>query len=88
MKDKFNSFIIFLVLAALPLLSLAGCSDNQGSVPNSNQTYSGSSTNNSSSTGHTESTAKKPEDNSSEDTASKKILFEKEISSMQIKRKL
>ena len=70
MKDKFNAFKLFLVIATLPLVSLTGCSDNQGSVPNSNQSYSGSSTNSSSSKGNSESSTVKPEDNSSEDTAS------------------
>ena len=70
MKDKFNAFKLFLVIAALPLVSLTGCSDSQGSVPNSNQSYSGSSTNSSSSAGNSESTVKKTEDNSSKDTAS------------------
>ena len=70
MKDKFNAFKLFLVIAALPLVSLTGCSDSQGSVPNSNQSYSGSSTNSSSSKGNSESSTVKPEDNSSEDTAS------------------
>ena len=70
MKDTFNAFIIFLVIAALPLVSLAGCSDSQSSVQNSAPTYSESSTNNLSSTGKSESSTVKPEDNSSEDTAS------------------
>ena len=70
MKDKLNTFIIFLVIAALPLLSLAGCSEKQNAPQNSDSTYSGSSTNNSSSTGYSESTAKKLRENSSDDTAS------------------
>ena len=43
MKDQFNAFIIFLIIAALPLLSLAGCSEKQGAPQSSDQTYSGSS---------------------------------------------
>ena len=70
MKPKSNVYTIFLAIVALPLLSLAGCSDNQSSVPNSNRTYSESGTNNSSSTVYSESSAKKPEVNSSDDTAS------------------
>ena len=69
MKDKLNAFIIFLAIAAMPLLSLAGCSEKQSSVQNSAPTYSGNSTNNLSSAGYTESTAKKPADNSSGNTA-------------------
>lgn len=68
MKDQLNVFIIFLIIVALPLLSLAGCSDDQSPVQNSDQTYSGNSTNNSSSNGNSESAAKKPVDNSSDDS--------------------
>ena len=70
MKPKLTAYIIFLVIVALPLLALAGCSDRQSSFQNSAPTYSGSSTNNSSSTGYSESSTNKPEDNSSDDTAS------------------
>lgn len=70
MKAKLNACIIFLAIVALPLLSLAGCSNNQRSVPNSSQTYSGSNTNNLSSTGISESSAEKSEDNSFDDNAS------------------
>ena len=70
MKDKFNAFKLFLVIAALPLVSLAGCSDKQSSVPNSNQSYSGSGTNSPSSKVNSESGTVESEDNSSDDTAS------------------
>ena len=70
MRSKITACILCISIAALPLLSMTGCSDNQSSVPNSNQTYSGSGTNNSSSTGYSESTTNKSEDNSSDDTAS------------------
>ena len=70
MKAKSIVYIIFLALVALPLLSLAGCSDSQSSVQNSAPTYSGSSTNNLSLTGKSESGTVKPEVNSSDDTVS------------------
>ena len=70
MKAKLNAYILFLALIALPLLSLAGCSEDQSAAPNSSPTYSGSSTNNLSSTAKSESSMVKPEVNSSVDNTS------------------
>ena len=71
MKDKFNSFIIFLVIAAMPLLSLAGCSDDQSQIQNSNQTYSENSTNNLSSKGNSKINTIKTANITFDDTASR-----------------
>ena len=48
MRSKITAFILFIVIAALPLLSLAGCSDDQSSSQGSDRSYSESITNNSS----------------------------------------
>ena len=67
MKQKFTAFKIFLAIAALPLVSLAGCSETQDAPQTS--TYSGSSTNNPTSTGNSESDTEKLGNNFSDDSA-------------------